>query len=61
MAPAKSPAWKLYSYQNMRGKRVGKWRIITHIRNGHWKAVRVLRGRYEFTTLRLGWFGKVLR
>ena len=52
------PAWSRYSYENMRGRRVNGWYVITHIRNGKWKACRVRKGRMVMTTLWLNWFGK---
>lgn len=56
-----NPAWKQFSYENMRGRRVGKWHIITHLRNGHWKSWRVDGRKIVYGTVRLDWFGKVLK
>ena len=64
---AKEPAWGAFSLKNQRGETVwidgAKWTVETHLRNGIWRASRLVRRKgwvREYTKVRLDLFGHVV-
>jgi hypothetical protein len=58
--PPKPPAWTAFTFENMRGKHVGGWDVITHIGNGEWKVTREINGEVVTGTIRLDWLGRLV-